>query len=71
MGFGRPSTALPAVPEEKGLNHRQPLAPGVAPVQPFQRGYTMLYQRHVTQAHLGCDFDFLHQTEATVDPEIH
>lgn len=29
-----------------------------APV--FSRGYGQLYQEHVTQAPLGCDFDFLH-----------
>jgi len=26
----------------------------------FDRGFTRLYQEHVTQAHEGCDFDFLH-----------
>ena len=31
----------------------QPAAPK------FERGYRQLYQRHVTQAPLGCDFDFL------------
>ena len=33
-----------------------------APVQPYQRGFTRLYQQHVTQAHEGCDFDFLQGT---------
>jgi len=37
----------------------------------FGRGYGALFSQHVTQADKGCDFDFLHQTEATVDPEIH
>ncbi len=37
----------------------------------FQRGFGMLYAERVTQANLGCDFDFLHQTAATPDPEIH
>jgi dihydroxy-acid dehydratase len=37
----------------------------------FGRGYGMLYADRVTQANLGCDFDFLHQTAATPDPEIH
>jgi dihydroxy-acid dehydratase len=32
-----------------------------APPAPlFERGFTRLYQQHVTQAHEGCDFDFLH-----------
>ena len=42
----------------------------VAPVQPYQRGYTQLYQQHVTQAHLGCDFDFLQGTAPTPEPVI-
>jgi dihydroxy-acid dehydratase len=29
------------------------------PAPKFDRGYRQLYQRHVTQAPLGCDFDFL------------
>ena len=42
----------------------------VAPVQPYLRGYTKLYQQHVTQAHEGCDFDFLQGTAATPEPVI-
>ncbi len=42
-----------------------------APVQPFRRGYTKLYQAHVTQAHEGCDFDFLQGTEPTPEPAIY
>ena len=42
-----------------------------APVQPFQRGFTMLYQQHVTQAHEGCDFDFLQGTQPTPEPAIY
>ncbi len=42
-----------------------------APAQPFQRGFTWLYQRHVTQAHEGCDFDFLHGTQPTPEPDIY
>ena len=41
-----------------------------APVSPYQRGYVRLYQDHVTQAHEGCDFDFLHGREATPEPTI-
>jgi dihydroxy-acid dehydratase len=43
----------------------------VAPVQPFMRGYTQLYQQHVTQAHQGCDFDFLQGTAPTPEPSIY
>jgi dihydroxy-acid dehydratase len=41
-----------------------------APEQPFKRGFTKLYQDHVTQAHEGCDFDFLQGTQATPEPVI-
>ena len=43
----------------------------VAPVQPYTRGFTKLYQQHVTQAHEGCDFDFLQGTAATPEPVIY
>ena len=42
----------------------------VAPVQPYARGWTRLYQQHVTQAHRGCDFDFLEGTAPTPEPVI-
>ncbi len=42
----------------------------VPPVQPYTRGWTQLYQQHVTQAHLGCDFDFLQGTAPTPEPVI-
>ncbi len=42
-----------------------------APPQKFSRGYGALYQKHVTQADQGCDFDFLEGTTPTADPEIH
>ena len=41
-----------------------------APVQAYPRGWTRLYQQHVTQAHLGCDFDFLQGTATTPEPVI-
>jgi dihydroxy-acid dehydratase len=42
-----------------------------APPQKFSRGYGALYQKHITQADQGCDFDFLEGTSPTADPEIH
>jgi dihydroxy-acid dehydratase len=42
----------------------------VAPPRPYSRGYTKLYQEHVTQAHEGCDFDFLQGTGTTPEPVI-
>ncbi len=41
-----------------------------APVPVFKRGFTRLYQDHVTQAHEGCDFDFLQGTAPTPEPVI-
>jgi dihydroxy-acid dehydratase len=41
------------------------------PVFPHPRGYGALYARHVTQANLGCDFDFLQGTAPVPEPEIH
>jgi len=35
----------------------------------YQRGYGALYADHVTQADLGCDFDFLARPGATPDPD--
>ncbi len=44
------------------------------PAPKFERGYGLLYLKHVGQADTGCDFDFL-ETPAgratTPDPEIH
>jgi dihydroxy-acid dehydratase len=43
----------------------------VAPTQPYTRGFTRLYQQHVTQAHEGCDFDFLQGDAPTPEPVIY
>ena len=42
-----------------------------APAAPFERGYARLYREHVTQAHEGCDFDFLQGTQPTPEPVIY
>jgi dihydroxy-acid dehydratase len=45
-----------------------------APEAKFERGFGWLYSRHVLQADLGCDFDFLETTHGTpepTEPEIH
>ena len=42
-----------------------------APAARFERGYGQLYTEHVTQADLGCDFDFLHAGPPTPEPPIH
>lgn len=36
----------------------------------YQRGYGQLFEKHVTQAHEGCDFDFLHHGVKTIEPDI-
>ncbi len=41
------------------------------PVPAFGRGWTQLYQQHVTQAHEGCDLDFLQSGPATPEPVIY
>ena len=41
------------------------------PVIDFKRGFGFLFARHVTQAHEGCYFDFLHQGADIPDPKIH
>lgn len=41
------------------------------PVTKFERGYGLLYNNHVLQAHEGCDFDFLASADHTDEPEIH
>jgi len=42
-----------------------------SPAPKFARGFGALYQRHITQANQGCDFDFLEGTAPTPEPEIH
>jgi dihydroxy-acid dehydratase len=41
------------------------------PPSTLGRGYGALYLERVTQAHLGCDFDFLAGQAATPEPAIH
>jgi dihydroxy-acid dehydratase len=42
-----------------------------APPRPHTRGYVRLYQEHVTQAHEGCDFDFLQGDAPSPEPAIY
>jgi dihydroxy-acid dehydratase len=39
--------------------------------EPYARGFTRLYREHVTQAHEGCDFDFLQGAAPTPEPAIY
>jgi dihydroxy-acid dehydratase len=43
----------------------------VRPAPKYSRGYGALYSERVTQAHEGCDFDFLERAGETPEPEIH
>jgi dihydroxyacid dehydratase/phosphogluconate dehydratase len=47
------------------------LAQWRAPDRAYPRGYNRLFARHVTQAHEGCDFDFLEGAGEIPEPEIH
>jgi dihydroxy-acid dehydratase len=38
--------------------------------EPYARGFAKLYRAHVTQAHEGCDFDFLQGAAPTAEPVI-
>ncbi len=40
------------------------------PAAKWQRGYQALFAQHVTQAHEGCDFDFLSGRSADCEPDI-
>ncbi len=42
-----------------------------SPQRVYERGYSKLYVDHVTQAHQGCDFDFLMGNVATPEPPIY
>ncbi len=35
------------------------------------RGYLQMFAQHVSQAHEGCDFDFLKGRSLGQEPEIH
>ena len=37
----------------------------------YERSFAALYQRHVSQANEGCDFDFLTGTQAVPEPPIY
>ncbi|HIO60280.1 MAG TPA: dihydroxy-acid dehydratase [Deltaproteobacteria bacterium] len=57
------------VPEAELKTRRQQWLP---PETKASRGYAKLYIQHVTQAHEGCDFDFLQGTPGeTPEPDIY
>jgi len=56
------------VPEAEIENRR---SQWIRPVPKEDRGYLALYRERVTQAHQGCDFDFLVRDRPPEEPEIH
>lgn len=43
----------------------------IKPISLYTRSFTALFQRHVSQAHDGCDFDFLEGTDPVPEPLIY
>lgn len=56
------------VPDEEIAARRRAWQP---PRPAYQRSYAALYQKHVTQAPEGCDFDFLAGRAPTPEPDIY
>src|SRR5579884_2068043 len=54
---------------EEEMNRRR--AAWKKPAPRYLRGYGALYLERVTQANVGCDFDFLEDGAPTPEPEIH
>ncbi|MGI9467610.1 MAG: L-arabinonate dehydratase [Rubripirellula sp.] len=54
---------------EDEIARRRAAMPPLKPVP--ERGYEHLYAKHVTQADLGCDFDFLTGRTPNAEPSIH
>jgi len=64
-----PGRRLDVLLSEDELTARR--ASWTPPVARYTRGYGMLYSERVTQAHEGCDFNFLEGQIKTPEPEIH
>ncbi|WP_071797222.1 L-arabinonate dehydratase [Natronohydrobacter thiooxidans] len=56
------------VPDEELAERR---AGWVPPASPYKRSFTALYQKHVSQAPEGCDFDFLEGIDVVPEPPIY
>jgi dihydroxy-acid dehydratase len=63
-----PNRRLDMLVDEAELTKRK--ATWVKPQPRFGRGYGVIFQKHVTQADQGCDFDFLQSGPATAEPDI-
>ena len=63
-----PNRRLDLVVDSADLERRR--AEWSRPVPRENRGYLALYRERVTQAHEGCDFDFLAPGAAAAEPQI-
>lgn len=63
-----PNRTLELQISEEELSRRRAQWVKPAPVSP--RGYLSLYTERVTQAHRGCDFDFLETAAVVPEPEV-
>jgi dihydroxy-acid dehydratase len=64
-----PARSITLRVDDAELGRRRAACPPAKPR--FLRGYGDMFSRHVTQAHEGCDFDFLLGPNTTPEPEIH
>ncbi len=64
-----PSRRLQLCVDEQEIATRRDSQPPLTDVA--SRGYTHLYAKHVTQAHEGCDFDFLEGRDRGREPDIY
>jgi dihydroxy-acid dehydratase len=69
IALDAPGRRLDLLVPEAELNARR--AAWTRPEFPYRRGYLALHAERVTQAHQGCDFDFLSGVAQRPEPEIH
>jgi dihydroxy-acid dehydratase len=60
-----PKRSIELLVSDDELKKRRAAYNGPPPHEGSDRGYSWLFQQHVTQADEGCDFDFLKNTERT------
>ncbi len=63
-----PNRRLQWLVDDAEIKHRS--LEVVHPPATAQRGYVSLFSKHVTQAHQGCDFDFLEGRDIGREPDI-
>lgn len=64
-----PARRLDLLVDDAELDRRR--AEWSPPPVRYTRGYAAMFCQHVSQAHDGCDFDFLARPGTTQEPEIH